>query len=98
MDRRRKCGITLLQRFPRKGRYSQLDRMETRAEASKGFGLLEWTGKIISQGTLVKGADSGCFAQSVHSCCKRTLAYKFKQRMNILPQEQREAGTLHGRP
>ncbi|BDA40825.1 Glutathione S-transferase omega-like 2 [Coccomyxa sp. Obi] len=27
--------------------------------SSKGFGLLEWTGKIISQGTLVKGAKTG---------------------------------------
>ncbi|KAK9916212.1 hypothetical protein WJX75_000127 [Coccomyxa subellipsoidea] len=29
------------------------------AEATKGFGLLEWTGKVISQGTLVKGAKMG---------------------------------------
>ena len=27
------------------------------AEPSKGFGILEWSGKLVSQGTLVKGVS-----------------------------------------
>ena len=30
------------------------------AASSRGFGVMEWTGKIISQGTLVKGVLLSC--------------------------------------
>ena len=30
--------------------------IHTPAEPSRGFGILEWSGKVVSQGTLVKGA------------------------------------------
>ncbi len=63
------------------------------AEASKGFGLLEWTGKVISQGTLVKGEHSET-VYLVQACFLGVTIHA----MTLLLQEQKWAGNLPGRP
>lgn len=39
--------------------------------SNRGFGILEWTGKVVSQGTLVKGAVSPMPFQPPSSCFHR---------------------------